>query len=261
MSMFMLENAETDAIVEVYKHLQDDQSREIYEARSLFSLTDDRRKLKAVVRKMVAAKYMIDELEKHNEQKKVLFGAGTWGKAILEHFDDIIWSAIVDNKKAGEEIGYATKIISMEDMCKFYSDAVIVIAVMFQWKEIERQLLDAGIESKNIIVPAKIVEEKQYFDLPFLSHETKEVFVDAGGYSGDTAKSFIKWCKGIYGEIIIFEPIEKNYLRCSEVFEGTGEQVIIENKGIWSKSASLSFLSEEESSRVKYDNGEYQNGG
>ena len=41
MDKFMNENSRSKKLINVYNHLQDDESRMIYEFRSLYSLTDD----------------------------------------------------------------------------------------------------------------------------------------------------------------------------------------------------------------------------
>lgn len=99
MDKFMFEDKKSMAQKNVYAKLQDDESRKIYLARSLYSLTDNKDYMKDIIHDMAPARYLLSELAKHNAQKKILFGAGTWGKAILQYFPELHWDAIADNKK------------------------------------------------------------------------------------------------------------------------------------------------------------------
>ena len=99
MERFLNETEESLALKKVYEHLQDDESREIYLSRSLFSLTDDRNQMKSIIRNMVLSKVLLKELENHRDQRKILFGAGTWGKMIKKFFPEVDWFCYADNNK------------------------------------------------------------------------------------------------------------------------------------------------------------------
>lgn len=79
---------------------------------------------------------------------------------------------------------------------------------------------------------------QEYFDEVNVLTD-KEVFVDCGGYDGDTSLRFIEKVQGKYGKIIIFEPepckkeaIEEN-LR--------GERYQLYPYGVWDKDTELCF--------------------
>lgn len=48
--------------------------------------------------------------------------------------------------------------------------------------------------------------EEEYFIDSIFTHTDQEVFIDGGGYDGDTIEAFIKWTKGSYKRIYTFEP-------------------------------------------------------
>lgn len=101
----MYDDDRMTALKQVYDHLQDDESRKIYMARSLYSLSDDKTYMKEIVREMSISK----ELEKwaKGKERLILFGGGTWGKAITSYFDNIRWECIIDNNKSGQKLnGY-----------------------------------------------------------------------------------------------------------------------------------------------------------
>lgn len=54
-----------------------------------------------------------------------------------------------------------------------------------------------------------IVDGEQYFDRDILEINRNEVFLDGGGYDGDSIKNFIKWNRGNYEKILFFEPDRK----------------------------------------------------
>ena len=72
-------------------------------------------------------------------------------------------------------------------------------------------LNDKNISNNDIFVPKFrypiVTRGKQYFDVYNLSAD--EVFVDAGGYNGDTTEEFLEMCKHNYDKIYIIEPSKK----------------------------------------------------
>ncbi|MCI8535114.1 MAG: FkbM family methyltransferase [Hungatella sp.] len=80
--------------------------------------------------------------------------------------------------------------------------------------------------------------EKEYFD-EMIKLTQEEVFIDCGGFDGDTSIKFLEMCQGRYKDIVIFEPeackknaIEKNLMEYRyELYQ----------MGVWSKSTILNF--------------------
>lgn len=80
--------------------------------------------------------------------------------------------------------------------------------------------------------------EEEYFDEK-LTLTKQEVFVDCGGFDGDTAKRFAEKCGGKYKNIIIFEPesCKKEAIR-----RNMGDHPYeLYQSGVWSKTAKLYF--------------------
>ena len=71
MEKFMFETKETEALKCIYDHMQDDESRQIYLARSCFSLSDDRKYMQCIIKNMVVSKVLYEGIAMHNKQKKV----------------------------------------------------------------------------------------------------------------------------------------------------------------------------------------------
>lgn len=80
--------------------------------------------------------------------------------------------------------------------------------------------------------------EEEYFDSKVLLTD-HEVFIDCGGFDGDSAKKFIQKCGGHYKEIIIFEPE-----RCKKeaIQKNLGDNLYeLYPYGVWSKTKKLYF--------------------
>jgi len=81
-------------------------------------------------------------------------------------------------------------------------------------------------------------EEEEYFDENVKLTE-EEVFIDCGGYNGDTAIRFIEQCKGRYRELVIFEP---ELCKKAEIEKNMGSNPYsLYQMGVWSKSTELYF--------------------
>lgn len=80
--------------------------------------------------------------------------------------------------------------------------------------------------------------EEEYFDEKIVLTED-EVFIDCGGFDGDSALRFIKQCGGRYRDIIIFEP-EISKKAAIEKSMGDNRYQLYQ-LGVWSKSTKLYF--------------------
>lgn len=247
MDKFMCETETTNLLKEVYYHLQDEESRKIYAARSLFSLSDDNTYMNEIVKNMSVSKMLTEQLDKNKDKKMVLFGAGTWGKAIIKFFPDIKWDYVVDNNKIGQEIE-GNVIIGLKDI-KQIDNCYFVLAVLFKYRAIVKQLLEYGILEENLLVLGEIAEERQYFDLPYLTLTDNEVFVDAGGFNGDTTLQFIKATDNKYKKIYVFEPNKILADDCRKKLSNVMNCTVIQ-KGVWNDKQVLRFIEDDEGSRI-----------
>jgi FkbM family methyltransferase len=78
----------------------------------------------------------------------------------------------------------------------------------------------------------------QYF-AEFIEYSADEVFVDAGGYDGQTAREFIRHCPR-YKRIYFFEPAEENMRRAKENLKGF-DNIIYFTKGMSNREGRVSF--------------------
>lgn len=82
--------------------------------------------------------------------------------------------------------------------------------------------------------------EHQYFDPEIIAPCPQEIFVDGGMYTGDTAQTFLRFTNGQYGHYYGFEPDKVNFLAAKEGLRCQAE-FTLEQKGLWSRNARLSF--------------------
>ena len=129
MDTFYGEEENAVSLKDVYAQLQDDISRQIYISRSLYSLTDEKKYMKEIVRNSVLGKVLLEEIAKTNK-KVALFGAGTWGTAIVEYFPEIQIDCFVDNKKSGQVIN-GLNVLSFDDIRPQLDEYYIVISILF----------------------------------------------------------------------------------------------------------------------------------
>lgn len=80
--------------------------------------------------------------------------------------------------------------------------------------------------------------EEEYFDEKVVLTDD-EVFVDCGGFDGDTAKRFVEKCGGRYRNILIFEP---ESCKKEDIQKNMGDNPYeLYPFGVWSKNAKLYF--------------------
>lgn len=81
----------------------------------------------------------------------------------------------------------------------------------------------------------------EYFIDEFFEKEEPEVFVDGGGYDGDTIEEFIEWTKNKYKKIYSFEPQkDKADIIRTKLWRYDGKVELFE-KGLYDSEKELSF--------------------
>lgn len=114
-------------------------------------------------------------------------------------------------------------------------------------------LLERKFPTENILYPQNglILAQcgKQYFDIFLPKDET--VFVDAGGYNGDTLFDFVSWSGGKYKKMFVFEPISDMFQMIKK--RVTKEHLIgveLYNSALWDKNEDVFFTEAEAGSHV-----------
>lgn len=207
-------------ITDIYSKLGDDTSRMIYAYRLLYSLTGDKKYLQTVIGMTEEGREFYNRLK--DDRRKVIFGAGAWGKEIYKTYTDVKFVCFVDNHKAGEKL-FGLPVISFEEYLKQHREDLAVIATRLYYEELYHQLKEYDIPDANIINIGKRIDglsRKQYFDLPELKSVVcqKENFVDAGSLDGRTSILFSEWAEERCGKIWAFEPEPDNAACCRKNF-------------------------------------------
>jgi len=127
--------------------------------------------------------------------------------------------------------------------------------------QIEKNILEKLVsimsddESKHII--GKIVEKRnagfvdysdvycrarsEYFRDEFWVPEIQGIFIDAGGFDGDTIEEYHSWTRGDYKHIYSFEPQKNMADKIEEKLWMYGSKVTLIKKGLWSQSGTIKF--------------------
>ena len=203
-------------IRDIYGRIQDDSSRDIFSNRLLYSLTGDSRFMLSVIEKTPEGGEFIARLR--DGRKKLIFGAGNWGREILATYTDVRFECFVDNNAKGSLCG-GLPVISFDEYAERFRDETVIIASRLYHGELYAQLRARGISDGNIINAGKVIDDmsrRQYFDLPELKENRRdaEIFVDGGSFDGATSCCFLDWCGPKAGTVWAFEPDPKNAGLC-----------------------------------------------
>lgn len=225
----------------VYEKIVDEESRKIFKARLLYSLTGDFIEVRKLIETTGAAKEIRRRIKQAEDKDFVIWETGFWGKEIIMAFPEVNWKCYVDSHPK-EAVLNGLPVYPADVFLHEYQGEQVVIATAFYEKEIYRQLSDS-LEESSIINAGKLINElfdRQYFDLPYLSHSENEVFIDVGCFDGLTVCNFLKWSGNKYKEIISFEPDACCYKKCGEKLKNVKNLSLV-NKGAWSKEDKLRF--------------------
>lgn len=225
-------------------HLMDDLSKKIFANRILFNITSDKVYLHNIVMLTEEGKQFYSMID--NSKDKILFGAGTWGKRILETYQDRKYLYFVDNNAKRKDMFCGLSVVSFPEFLDRYDGEQIIISARLSHNEIYHQLLDAGILQENIVNAGEILTQmisKEYFDLPeLMMNDEQEYFVDGGTLDGKTIEYFVQWKKRKYNKIWGFEPDKKNAINTQNYLTKKHLQnVEILPFALWDKKETLSF--------------------
>jgi len=243
----------------IFHKLQDDESKELYDARLQYYLTRDRDKFQERITSVIE-KYrdsfscwgLNQYYEKHPEnidKPIIVFGCGYMGRKTIRTLEllhkkiDCVTDNNFTNFLNGEVLGY--NVISPSEICD--KDAVIMVATNRDYhKDIYHQLLDLGIMEDRIIMYQEgglfLDFGKQYFDI-VQPNSDGEIFVDAGCFDGHSSAEAFKWAAGKLEKVYAFEPDKNNISFCKSRLATLGCEYELFNLATWSNKTNLSFKS------------------
>lgn len=244
-------------IQNVYTHIVDAESRDIYINRLLLSFTKDIKYVKKLILCTDAGKRMEEFL---NKQKLIyIYGAGIRGNRLVQMFPEMRWQSYIDKNRSGMCNGI--NIIKPQDI-RLEKDAVILIANYEGFEEIKSNLISFGIEEEKIVCASDYeirAHENQYFDERCIKYfkRTEGNFIDAGCFDGRNCIKFFNSNLNNNTSIFAFEPDRVNYQKCKEVLSGYNG-IKIYNMGLSDKNGEETFLSDKgEKARVSSEGNEF----
>ena len=229
----------------VYKALRDELSREIFRARFMYQLTGDSRHLIKIhsLAHPLGRKTLLDLLATLTviDRSVVMYGSGKYAERlyyILKGMNvEVSLFCDSDLSKTGTVL-HGVPVISPHELIASHQSKYVLISSAYHLDEIYNSLINIRYPMENVFVPGNYSE--QYFGESFSVPRKDEVLVDAGAYTGDTIKRFIKHCGNDFKRIYALEPSIENFKHLCNTFCSEDRVTLCEN-GAWSCDATLEF--------------------
>lgn len=238
----------------------DKESELLFTAKIDYMITRDSDRFYSVSDQIVKDGYCkeLDDVTRKNGGKGiVIFGSGHDGirtKKVLEscHYFPVFFCDSNRNKVGCKIEGL--EVISVDELLQKRNDYLVVLGSSKYAKEMFRFLSERKFPAENIVYPqweGIIYAQygRQYFDV--FDASEKEVFIDCGGYDGDTLIDFINWTNKTYEKAIVFEPATEMYQHITErIAKDNIANVELYNNALWNKKENLHFLEIDSGSRI-----------
>ena len=235
-------------IKNIYKHLQDEQSKEIFVNRLMYALTGDWKFINRILLNLPQRKALDKEVEKcmNYLDKIIVWGAGHDSMMLSRLYPDFKFRYYCDKDEKKQKEGFmGLPVLSPEELISKSDDVYVVVNTANYHCEIVDFLISNGFKKDKIFDFGAISEElykNQYFDLNIMQPRQEELFIDGGCFDCGTDIQFIEWCGGQYNKIYAFEPDKMNYMKCLKKRDEKGiSNISIYNKGLWDTATELSF--------------------
>lgn len=201
----------------VYHLLEDELSKKIFEKKVEWMFGEGRDETDGLLYETYENSRILDLERTYGKNVRyAIAGAGDCGertfRALRHAGFQVAYFLDNDRKKHGGE-KFGVPIISFADVCTIKEDIIVILDNIRLQNMFYHELLEIGYSPAKIYLnPDNIVRTafgNIYYDLPELKHQKDEVFMDCGGFDGESTKEFIKWCGGEYEKIYVFEPMEE----------------------------------------------------
>jgi len=156
----------------------------------------------------------------------------------------------IECKRHKKEIDYLKSILK-DDLSRDILNAAIRCRMMRNYKYL-KPFYDTGNTRELLLSSGATVcfDPSQYFPEDIIHLSTKEVFIDGGGFVGDTTLNFIEQTSGSFNKIHIFEPIQRNCEQIRKNIPNLSDKVILHNLGLHSSSEEALFEDAGSGSRI-----------
>lgn len=224
-----------DKLHTLYGLLQDEQSKEIFNARFALDMEESIPNIKRLVslgsfRELSFlgwSQLQKDELKKLSQEHKkiILYGTSAAGKSTAsmlqaEHIDFYGFCGRGAEKFPDGLLG--KPVISPDELVSTGEYYVIpAVGLKKSYTEICELLQQHGYPTDHMLGwPDYHSIHDPYFEFPALYHQGT-VFIDGGCYDCESSYQFAQWCGGEYSSIIAFEPDPGNYAKCCKKIQDT----------------------------------------
>ena len=223
-----------DRLHTLYGLLQDEQSKEVFQARFAVDIDPSIPNIRRLVslgscRNQTLLGWNQSQVEalkelNRNHKKIILYGTGDIGRLIARmlEFERIDFYGFCGrNAERFHDDGlFGKPVISPDELVSTGGEYYVVIATVTKkfYKEISEFLWSSNYPQDHILEwadPESFVDEKQYFEFPSL-YRRGTGFIDGGCYDCEDSYRFAEWCERDYSFIIAFEPDSGNYAICSQ---------------------------------------------
>ncbi|WP_246105634.1 FkbM family methyltransferase [Sporomusa termitida] len=232
-----------EKIAKIIDRLGDEESKRIFEARLLYSLTGN----------LDCFDSAVLGIQKISSEKPVaIFGCGQFGQFLVEYIQNAV--CFIDNYANKANLVKNLPVLSLDEFIRRYDNVDVVIGSIDYYDDLKAQLnrfdipvCDLPVCFQNLF--KKMQDQIQYFDFPYLEHAEHEVFVDGGCLDGNTSLDFIQWSKSASANknigIILFEPNQYQVPVCETALRNTGVPFKIIQKALSDCVETLKFNSAE----------------
>lgn len=210
----------------LYGLLQDEQSKEIFQARFAIDMEPSIPNLKHLASlgycKLGCTQSQQDVLRKLNQEQKkiILYGPGYTGREIAkilegEHID--FYGFCGQDAERFPDGLLGKPVLSPDELIAHRDEYYIMLVVRTRksYTEISKFLQEHNYPKDHLLdwVDRRSFDEAQYFEFPAL-YRRGTTFIDGGCYDCENSYEFARWCEGAYSSIIAFEPDPDNYAKC-----------------------------------------------
>ena len=242
-----------EILQDFYGHLQDGQSREMFDCRLDYLVDGDKSRFAS---KSYVNLETLEGFLRQSDKKPVVYGAGKLGELVLEYLKVMDLSALCfcdsDIQKQGTDY-LGIPVISPDALFEDYSGHLVINAVYY-YADVLPFLLDNGIKSENIFTFHRCLYEVNYFDQPFLEMRPNEIMVDCGAFDGDTLVNFVAFTSGNYREVICLEPHPDNVAEIEKLIAKNGfPHVTVVPKAAWRQECQLEIYVDNVTSHASVD--------
>lgn len=226
-----------EKMVKLYGILQDERSREVFDARlmvdvcptvshltQLVQLNGDISPEDAARIGQMKERFYSLASQSSPDASFIIYGTGMQGRQVAEGLlaENIPFFGFCCRNSERFADGMMGKpVISPEKVFAEPEKYYVIIAAIAA-REILGILRAHGFPEERVIMPMdSCADPLQYFEFPqFFRKGT--AFVDGGCCDTLTSKQFADWCGGEYSKIIAFEPDPTNYRTCKKYIEESG---------------------------------------